>query len=372
MTTLPVGDGRGSPLPTAVMIATRISELCKRRGLMATVAVLDVGFPAIFLAIRLVAHALAPFSNPPAGGDQIFTVLVAGFLPMLGFIIAVTIGCTAGSRDLSEGVFRHLVVTGRSRLALYLARVPAGVAIVMTLVATGYVITCAVCCLAAPSAITYDSVPVPAGLSRAGFEAWAGDHAVAAVCEFPYNGQVPATLDCPHGAWSVSSVAPAQPAPAALDALAVKIAGDDYQDYAGVILSPSTSLMVEAGLWLELGAGVGYVIGLGLSSLMGQRTVPLVLLIIFQLIATPILSVVDLPHLLYLQRSVIGVAIAHLKPGALPLAFGVPGVYGGMARSGPGMSPPLPEPTTDAILVVIAWLAVWTALGAWRMMTRDA
>jgi len=25
-----------------------------------------------------------------------------------------------------------------------------------------------------------------------------------------------------------------------------------------------------------------------------------------------------------------------------------------------------------AICVIVAWLVVWTALGAWRMMTRDA
>ena len=31
-----------------------------------------------------------------------------------------------GTTDLSDGMFRHLVITGRSRLALYLVRIPAG------------------------------------------------------------------------------------------------------------------------------------------------------------------------------------------------------------------------------------------------------
>jgi hypothetical protein len=32
----------------------------------------------------------------------------------------------------------------------------------------------------------------------------------------------------------------------------------------------------------------------------------------------------------------------------------------------------VPESTTVAVLVIIAWLVGWTVLGAWRMMTRDA
>ena len=143
-------DRRGSPVPTAGMIATRIMELRKRRGLMIALIVMNIGLPALFLLIRLLAHAFAPYANPPAGGDIIFVVLVAGFLPTFGFIVAATVGCTAGSRDLTEGIFRHLVVTGRSRLALYLARIPAGLAIVVPLVAIGYTIVCAVCVFAAP------------------------------------------------------------------------------------------------------------------------------------------------------------------------------------------------------------------------------
>ena len=125
------------------MIATRVMELRKRHGLMIALILLNIGFPATFLLIRLLLHAFAPHDNPPAGSDMIFGILVAGFLPTFGFIVAATVGCTAGSRDLTEGMFRHLVVTGRSRLALYLARIPAGLAIVVPLVAIGYTIVCA-------------------------------------------------------------------------------------------------------------------------------------------------------------------------------------------------------------------------------------
>ena len=361
-------DRRGSPIPTAGMIATRIMELRKRRGLMITIIAVNIGLPALFLLIRLLAHALAPGANPPAGGQDIFMVLIAGFLPTFGFITAIMVGCTAGSRDLTEGMFRHLVITGRSRLALYLARIPAGLAIVMSLVAIGCTIVCAVCVFAAPTAVNDNGVRVPPGLSRAGFENFAGNHANLVICNFPYDRPVPGNIPCPHE--SVSSVAPAQPAPVALEALAIKIARDNYPGYTGIFRSPPASLMIEAGLWLELEAAVAFILGLGLASLMGQRTVPLILLIVFQMILTPILSAVGIPHLLDLQRSFAGLAMAHLKPAALPVAFGLPGVTGGMARPGVGLSL-LPESATEAVCVVIAWLVGWTILGAWRMMTRD-
>ena len=360
-------DRRGSPVPTAGMIATRVMELRKRRGLMIALIVMNIGFPAVFLLIRLLAHVFAPYANPPAGGYQIFVPLAAGFLPTFGFIAAATVGCTAGSRDLSEGMFRHLVVTGRSRLALYLARIPAGLAIVVPLVAIGYTILCAVCVFAAPAFIDDSNLNVPPGLSRAGFENWAGDRAEPVICLLPYNGHIPGNVACPGPPpWSKSAVAPRQPAPAAMEALAVKIASQNYRGYTQILRRPPISLMIQAGLWLELEATVGFTLGLGLASLMGQRTVPVVLLIVFQIILTPILSGISI-----LQRSLVGLALAHLRPSGLALAATLPGVTGGVGRPGAAQAL-LPESATQAVFVVIGWLAVWTILGAWRMMTRDA
>jgi hypothetical protein len=364
-------DRRGSPVPTVGMIATRVMELRQRRGLMITLIVLNIGFPAVFLLIRLLAHAFAPYANPPAGGYQIFIVLVAGFLPTFGFIVAATVGCTAGSRDFTEGMFRHLVVTGRSRLALYLARIPAGLAIVGLIAAIGYTIVCAVSVFAAPAFIDDNNANIPPGLSRAGFENWARDHAEPVICSLGYNGPVPGHVACagPPG-WSKSAITPAQPAPAAVEALAIKIAKNDYPGYTAIARYPSISLMIKAGLWLELEAGVAFILGLGLASLMGQRTAPLILLIVLQMILTPILSAVSIPYLQGLQRSVVGLAVAHLEPSVLPMAFGLPGVAGGLGR--PGAQSALPESAAEAACVIIAWLAAWTILGAWRMTTRDA
>ena len=95
--------------------------------------------------------------------------------------------------------------------------------------------------------------------------------------------------------WSKSAITPAQPAPPAVEALAVKIARQNYPGYASIVRCPSISLMIKAGLWIELEATVGFILGLGLASLMGQRTGPVILIIVLQLILTPILAVLPFP-----------------------------------------------------------------------------
>jgi len=372
-------DRRGSWIPTGAMIATRFMELRKRRGLMTALIGVTIGIPTLFLVIRLLLHAFAPKTYGPAGGYDIFTALVAGVLYVFGFIVAATLGCTAGSVDLTDGMFRHLVVTGRSRLALYLARIPAGLAIIVPLVAIGFTIVCGVCVFAAPTTLNYQGVNVPAGLSRSGLDAWAAGHADLVVCGFPYNAPIALNVPCPNGQIVAGpnggptingSPAPGGPAPTPtqIKAQAVQIANQDYSDYSRFFLYPSNSLMVKAGLWIELEAVIGLIVGLGLGSLLGQRTIAVVMMIVLEIILTPIFSRARIPHFENLQRAVVGLATAHLEPGGLPIR-----VFGGGDR-GPGGGGPtlLPESTRVAVCVIIAWLVGWTVLGAWRMMTRDA
>jgi hypothetical protein len=363
----PRHDHRGSPLPTWSMITTRMMELRKRRGLMIALILVTIGFPTVFLAVRLILHAVAPKTYGPAGGYNIYTAMSAGVLYTFGFVVAATLGCTAGSVDLSDGMFRHLVITGRSRLALYLARIPAGLAIIVSLVAVGFTIVCAVCVYAAPSKLNYDGVHVPAGLSEQGLETWAANNATTAVCELPYrNG--PANIGCNYRGNGHNQVivpgpsgGPVPATAAQTEAAAVQIARQDYTDYRNQFLYPSDSLMIKTGLWLELEAAIGFVVGLGLGSLLGQRTVSVILMIVLEIILTPIAIRTQIPHFINLQRGIVGVATAHLEPGQLPLAFG-----------GGGHDFRITESTTTAICVILGWLICWSALGAWRMMTRDA
>jgi hypothetical protein len=374
-------DHRGSWVPSGAMIMTRFLELRKRRGLMVTLILVTIGIPTVFLGVRLLLHAVAPKTYGPAGGYSIYTALVAGVLYIFGFIVAATLGVTAGSADLTEGMFRHLVVTGRSRLALYLARIPAGLAIIVPLVAAGFIVVCAVCSFAAPTRLVYSGVEVPAGLSRAGLESWAADHADEVICNFNFeNGaQIAAVVNsvpCGNGPGggpgNVQEPPGSQGQPQSSEAqirdAATVVAGMDYSDYARHFLSPPVSLMIESGLWLELEAVIGFIVGLGLGSLTGQRTVAVILMIVLEVILTPILSRARLPHLSNLQRAVVGLATAHLAPGGLPVLGGGGGGPGG----GAGNPRLLPESTTVAVCVIVAWLVGWSVVGAWRMMTRDA
>ena len=370
------------------MIATRFMELRKRRGLMIALIAIYVGIPVVFLAVRLITHAVDPKSYGPAGGYDIFTTLVIGFMYILGFIVAAFVGATAGSVDLTDGMFRHLVITGRSRLALYFARIPAGLAIVIAMVAVGYTIVCAVCVFAAPTQLNYDGVNVPQGLSRPALDNWAASHADEVICDFNFHGGPelngpPPSVPCGNGQTSGpppgttittkgggTFTVPANVSQAQVRAFAVTVANQDYTDYSANFTVPSISLMFDVGLWIALEATIGFIVGLGLASLIGQRTVPVVLLIVLELILTPIFSRHIISHLLNVQRGIVGVAMLHLEPGNLPTPFngGGPGGGGG---GGPG-SFLIPESTLAASLVIVGWIVFWTALGAWRMKTRDA
>jgi hypothetical protein len=376
-------DHRGSWVPNGAMIASRFLELRKRRGLMLALILVNIGLPVVFLTVRLLGHAFAPHSYGPAGGYDIFTNLVAGVLFIFGFIVAATLGCTAGSVDLTEGMFRHLVVTGRSRLALYLARIPAGLAIIVPLVAVGFSIVCVVCVLAAPTQLDYDGVNVPAGLSHPALDTWAADHADEVICNFgfdigpstpngPQMGNVISSVPCGNGRGGGPSFSRQPPgaqnqppvSQAQVRSVARLIADQDYSDYSHQFLSPSISLMIRSGLWIELYAAIGFLVGLGLASLMGQRTVPVILLIVLEIILTPLLAHANIPHVINLQRGLVGLAAIHLEPSGLPAPFGNMGNGGGPAL--------VTESTTVAVCVIVGWIVVWTVLGAWRMVTRDA
>lgn len=377
-TTAPATEGhRSSPLPTGAMIMTRFMELRKRRGLMIALVVVNIGVPALFLIVRVVAHAVAPHSYGPAGGYSIFEGLIAGLMYVFGFIVAATLGCTAGAVDLTEGMFRHLVVTGRSRLSLYFARVPAGLMIIVPIVAIGIILVSSVCIATAPRTLSFDGINnMPVGLSRQAFVAWAEDHPKAAICDMGYTyrkGPPTSFVTCGPRNEVVevtakgNAMTTTRASAAEVRAQAIKSAEQNYASYATTFLSPPLKLIVETGLWVELWAVVGFLVGLGLSSLMGQRTLSVVLLIIYEIVLTPLLSRVAIPHLINAQRALVGLAMAHVEPAGLPRILGV-----GAVANGGGGNNLIPETTTVAVIVIVAWIVVWTGLGAWRMATRDA
>ena len=337
------------------MIAARFMELRKRRGLLVTLMALTIGLPTSFLVIKLLLHAFVPKSYGPAGGFAVFTTLIAGVLYIFAGIAAVTLGATAGCCDLRDGMFTQQVVTGRSRVALYLARVPAGLAIVIPMVGVAFAIICTACVFSAPTSFDFQGTTVPLGLSVHRYESWAADHPNLIICDFPYNGPCPGNE--------------AEPTAPLSRALAEREARQNYATYDVTYNSPPYGLMIRAGLWVELEVIIAFVFGLGFASLMGQRMIPILLLIIYQVIFRPFLLLGTIPHLINLQRSlVIELAVAHFEPGGVGFNYGIVNGPAGLGDS----SRLLPESTTMAVCVIAAWLVGWTLLGAWRMATRDA
>jgi hypothetical protein len=266
-------------LPTWGVIDAKLLELRKRRALMIVTVAFTVALPVVFYGIRLLFHLGDPARYAPAGAPDAFAT--AGILMgEFGFIAAVALGATAGTGDLSDGMFRHLVITGRSRLALYLARIPAGFCILGLLAAAGFTVTCLV------------------------------------------------------------------------------------TGFLGTAVDVSAGEMARSGLWLELYLFIGFTLGLGLGSLMGQRTVPVILLIVLEIIITPVLADHPLPFFLNGERAVVGVAMDQLKPAALAGGTQV-GPSGGLLHL-----PPMP--TWAMITVIAGWIIGWSVIGAWRMATRDA
>lgn len=111
------------------MISAEFLRLGKKRGLMALALAAVLGPLVIWSGYEVIEHASNAAQYGPAGGLQHF----ARFLDLLGVfmgpVAAVLIGAEAGAGDLAAGVFRDNVLTGRSRLALFLARIPAALAV---------------------------------------------------------------------------------------------------------------------------------------------------------------------------------------------------------------------------------------------------
>ena len=359
--------GRGLPglaawLPTLDLITTKNVEIRKRRGLMVTTVVLIVAPTVLLYALRLLFHAVDPNSYGPAGSPDLFSQ-VSNLISGLGFIAAATLGATAGTTDLTDGMFRHLVITGRSRVALYLARIPAGLAVILPLVALAFTMNCLVTSFEGspnPTSVALYGVNAPEHLDQAGLQAW--------LLKSPVQHATTLPLDLGPGVTTPS----AAQARTAID-------GDIGSLYASYIASelsgsnPADHEMVKIGLWLELDIGIAFLVGLGLGSLTGQRTTTTIVLIALQVIVTPLLSRTQIPYFIDGQRLIIGIAMDQLRPAALASgnagAGGVPGqvLFGGRGALG---IPPMP--TWAMVAVIVGWIVGWSGIGAWRMKTRDA
>jgi hypothetical protein len=87
--------------------------------------------------VLVTLHAVNSAHHGPAGGASNFRG-AAETVALFGTLTAVLIGATAGSQDVSNGVFRDLVVTGRRRSTLFGVRVPGAFLVWLPMMLTGF------------------------------------------------------------------------------------------------------------------------------------------------------------------------------------------------------------------------------------------
>ena len=149
------------------LVSAEFLKLRKRRGLVISTLALTVLPMIVAYTVLLSIHAANPAKHGPAGGLENFTPSME-MLSVLSIVAGILVGATLGAGDLGSGVFRELVVTGRSRLALFAARVPAGLMFLLPIVGAGFAIT------ATGSVVFAGSLDAPSGSLLVGSAAWLG------------------------------------------------------------------------------------------------------------------------------------------------------------------------------------------------------
>lgn len=128
-------------MSVAIALRMTLADILKLRKKRSTIiwAVLLAFVPLIlYFAIKAGQHSSSPVEYPPAGGIRAYQDGLHFFGMLFGPLAAILIGVEAGTCDRSAGVFRDLVVTGRSRIALFATRVPAALLVTWAVIAGAF------------------------------------------------------------------------------------------------------------------------------------------------------------------------------------------------------------------------------------------
>ena len=123
------------------MVSADFLKLRKRRGTLIWSLILALLPLIVFFVVQGCPALLRAARNTPSpeassGSRMGCACWRAVFAPLA----AIMIGSDSGVGDLAAGVFRDLVVTGRSRVALFASRVPAALALSWLVATAGYVL----------------------------------------------------------------------------------------------------------------------------------------------------------------------------------------------------------------------------------------
>ncbi len=253
------------------MIDADLLKLRRKRGTMVWVCVLALLPVIVLFTVKAIQHSSSPQTESPAGGTPGYIDGLRLLCLFFGPLAAVLVGVEAGVGDLSAGVFRDLVVTGRSRLAIFASRVPAALAVCWVVMLIGY------------------------GLILIG--------------TFAFAGGLP---------------------------------------------TPDTALLLNGLGFTLLATGVVCVVAVGFASLVGSKPASITALIAWQLVASPLIA--NISSLGSARDAVLSQALVHFSPVHI----------GGDRGASVTMS------QASGLIVLVAWLALFLALGAWRTRTMDA
>jgi ABC-type transport system involved in multi-copper enzyme maturation permease subunit len=255
------------------MVGADFLKIRKKLGTMIWALVLALG-PVVLVFLFRELH-----NSATAGGTEGYEDSVTAISLIIGPIAAILIGTDAGAIDSSAGVFRDLVVTGRDRLAIFAARVPAALGLCWLIIVFAYL--------------------------------------VAILGTFAFAGTNP---------------------------------------------TPDSSLLLEGLVFSMFSTGVICVVAVGFASLTNSRPAALTVLIMWHLIASPILA--NISSLGSPRKLLLSQAIGHFSP------FSSGDGGGGGHHDAHGVV--LTMSGATAVVVVLGWLVVFLALGAWRTRKMDA
>jgi hypothetical protein len=132
------------------MITVAVAELRRmlsRRGLILTSVIVPVGIVLIVSIARLVLHSRDAAAHPIVGGASLFEFHQV--IVVISVIFGTVMGAMFGAEDVANGTLRYILLTGYSRVRLYVTRVPV-LLIVAIVVAIPAFVLLAVCALVLP------------------------------------------------------------------------------------------------------------------------------------------------------------------------------------------------------------------------------
>jgi ABC-type transport system involved in multi-copper enzyme maturation permease subunit len=124
------------------LIRAELLRLRKHRGLLWWSVLLTTGAVTVMFLIVLGYHLDNSAHYGPAGGTHGLGQAL-WVLSVVGSVAAAILGASAGTSDTASGVFRDLVVTGRSRAQLFAARAAGLVAFWVPMIVAAYLVSLA-------------------------------------------------------------------------------------------------------------------------------------------------------------------------------------------------------------------------------------